>query len=254
MKNNHPASKFYSNLPFALLLSVSSSMLFAADTTIETDIYMPMATEILYDAKTTLPVCIDPDSGKLGTGCSASETVDVSEVCKLYADKGYELPEKECTPRVVFATQQTYTGAMGGVSGANDKCQQAADNAGLTGIFKAWLSNDTEGSPATNFTRHGMFVNSAGFYLADGWSDFTSGRAISIPMDENKDSVSGQVWTNTLPSGQAISTNGALENCGLFFFDHKNLKAWIGTKIGESWSAFALLPCDFPRRIICVQQ
>lgn len=45
--------------------------------------------------------------------------------------------------RRVFVTSQVYTGDLGGLSGADAKCQALADAAGLDGTFKAWLSDGT---------------------------------------------------------------------------------------------------------------
>ncbi len=41
----------------------------------------------------------------------------------------------------LFVTRQTYTGNLGGLVGADALCQQAADEVGLTGTFRAFLSD-----------------------------------------------------------------------------------------------------------------
>ena len=40
----------------------------------------------------------------------------------------------------VFVTSTTYTGNLGGLSGADSKCQARATAANLSGVWKAWLS------------------------------------------------------------------------------------------------------------------
>jgi hypothetical protein len=46
-----------------------------------------------------------------------------------------------CGVRRIFVTSQVYTADLGGLSGADAKCQALADAAGLGGTFKAWLSD-----------------------------------------------------------------------------------------------------------------
>jgi hypothetical protein len=45
-------------------------------------------------------------------------------------------------PKIVFVTSQTYTGNLGGHTGADQKCKALALAAGLLGNFKAWISGD----------------------------------------------------------------------------------------------------------------
>ncbi|MFT4038683.1 MAG: DUF1554 domain-containing protein [Thermomicrobiales bacterium] len=54
-------------------------------------------------------------------------------------------------PCTVFATSSTFTGNLGGLAGADSKCQAAATAAGLTGTYLAWLS-DAGNTPATRFS------------------------------------------------------------------------------------------------------
>ncbi|MCA9876161.1 MAG: hypothetical protein KC442_00200, partial [Thermomicrobiales bacterium] len=52
----------------------------------------------------------------------------------------------------VFVSSDFFTGGeIGGLTGADAKCQSLADAAGLSGIFKAWLSDGNQ-SPDTRFS------------------------------------------------------------------------------------------------------
>jgi hypothetical protein len=42
----------------------------------------------------------------------------------------------------VFLTSGTYSGNLGGISGAHAICQRHADAAGLPGKYKAWIGGD----------------------------------------------------------------------------------------------------------------
>eukprot|EP01083_Nonionella_stella_P078538 215006_1 len=61
----------------------------------------------------------------------------------------------EATERIVFVTSVRYTGGqIDGIAGAHSKCQDLANAApGLSGTFKAWLSNSTGYSPAQDFVK-----------------------------------------------------------------------------------------------------
>jgi hypothetical protein len=54
----------------------------------------------------------------------------------------------------VFVTSTVYTGNLGGSAGADDKCQERADAAGLGGTFKAWLSATGTGNSAFDRLSH----------------------------------------------------------------------------------------------------
>jgi hypothetical protein len=63
--------------------------------------------------------------------------------------------DPECTAlcldarKIVFITSTHYTGDLGGLAGADEKCQTHADSADLGGTFKAWLGVSKETEPAS---------------------------------------------------------------------------------------------------------
>ena len=69
-------------------------------------------------------------------------------LCELYALTKQPVPDF-CPSLTVFVSSQNYTGALGGISGADAICQNCASAAGLTGTFKAWLSTYWNAGPAT---------------------------------------------------------------------------------------------------------
>lgn len=114
--------------------------------------------------------------------------------------------EKLTSPKRVFITSQTFTGNLGGLEGADAKCQNAADNAALGGEWKAWLSagNRRDVTIAGRFSRHlGHYIDptSSLFDLvADPvYGDFPRSLHASISFDEfgNFISSSFNVWTST---------------------------------------------------------
>jgi hypothetical protein len=128
----------------------------------------------------------------------------------------------------VFVTSQSFNGNLGGLSGADTKCQTAAGNASLGGTWRAWLSTGTLNSPIVNassrVTQHnGPFIRIDGDLVAQNWADLVDGSLVNaISRDELNNAVplatgSGAdvyVWTNTRTNGAAgTETNNTNRSC-----------------------------------------
>lgn len=117
-----------------------------------------------------------------GEGCAADCTLstcgngqlDPGEECE---PAGEEDPECLATcldgRKLIFVTSQHYKGGeIGGVAGADEKCQALAKAAGRPGIFRAWLASSPEDAPAVRFTWADVpYVDAAGVVLAEGWEE-----------------------------------------------------------------------------------
>jgi hypothetical protein len=136
------------------------------------------------------------------------------------APSGCETGACATGPKTVFVTSETYAGDLGGLAGADAKCQARAKAAGLSGVYLAWLS-DYFDWPARRFSRAGSPYRLVdGSVVADDWSSLTSG-ALRHAIDRTEvgeapaatDTPCGglSVWTNT-------QTDGSLEteanSCG----------------------------------------
>jgi len=159
----------------------------------------------------------------------------------------------------VFVTSESYRGNLGGVAGADEKCQAHANKAGLGGIYKAWISDSTL-SPSNRF-----FQSILPYFLVDGtkiannWVDLSDGSISSqINIDENGLVLSnGLVWTNTLPNGRPKGSSPS-DNCD----------GWTSGDIGagkigaygsvarqdSKWSDLDRGWCYGPSRLYCFQQ
>ncbi len=104
--------------------------------------------------------------------------------------------------KVVFISATLYMGDLGGLAGADSECQSAAESIGLQGTYRAWLSDST-GSPSTRFAQADVpYVLLDGSVVADDWSDLTDGTLnVAINLNELLGASSGNVFTNTTPSG-----------------------------------------------------
>ncbi len=82
---------------------------------------------------------IPPDASDPGPGADAAP--DASP-CGDTCNAGMRCVAGECE-RAVFATSGRFDGNLGGLAGADARCQAAATAAGLRHTFKAWLSDAT---------------------------------------------------------------------------------------------------------------
>lgn len=126
------------------------------------------------------------------------------------------------TSKRVFVTSTKYNGNLGGLSGADAKCQERANTANLGGTWKAWLSDSTTSVTSrfnVNFSSNIVFKLLNGDTIATEWIDLLDGsiaRQISInefnaPIIAN----AGQypwVRTNTTIQGQVYSGSASCNN------------------------------------------
>ena len=184
------------------------------------------------------------------------------------------------TTRVVFLSSQAYDPqSIGGLKGADSKCQSLAQAAKLEGVFKAWLSDSTQ-SPSTRFTQSPYpgdwdYKLVADEEVATDWAALTSGSLQTpINIDENgfripSDRTIGYppvpallVWTNTNTDGTVPHSSAP----HLSFFDCKdwtsNYHFKEGVMVGNAYGAGidwtnlqSLYFCDSgPFRLYCFQQ
>jgi len=109
-----------------------------------------------------------------------------------------------------------YTGALGGLAGADAICQSLATTAHLPGTYKAWLSDDTQ-SPDTRMTHRALpYTLVDGTLVANDWVDLTSG-TLRHAIDETETGgvppvssvcasveAGAHVWTDTQIDAAAI--------------------------------------------------
>lgn len=144
--------------------------------------------------------------------CGAA-SCDPGQMCTANAQCASNMCAGVCiAPKRAFLTNAIYSGGqIGGLAGADTKCQGAALAGGLTGTYKAWLS-DATGSPATRFTQStAPYVRVDGIVIANNWADLTDGTH-NAPLNKTEtgalgaseavcDSVTNWVFTNTTTDG-----------------------------------------------------
>ncbi|WP_186343237.1 DUF1554 domain-containing protein [Allochromatium palmeri] len=158
--------------------------------------------------------------------------------------------------KLVFVTSETYDGNLGGVTGADSKCQAEADLALLTGTFKAWISDETS-SPNTRFSKSDVpYILPSGEIVAENYEDLTDG-FIENPININPygDYYNNQaVWTGTRYDGNL--SNGTCNNWTIGYGNRINENGIRGSinSIDQGWSSDFNVRCDSNYRLYCFQQ
>ncbi len=112
-------------------------------------------------------------------------------------------------PLTVFVSSGSYAPGIdfSSLEDADGICQQLATDAGLSGAYKAWLSNELA-SPSSRFNRSSArYVLTDGTLVAQDWSDLTdctNPNCLRHPIDLDDTqtaATSDYVWTGTTATG-----------------------------------------------------
>jgi hypothetical protein len=168
----------------------------------------------------------------------------------------------------IFVSSALYDGNLGGLSGADATCQTLAQAAGLSGSFRAWLSDSN--TSASQRLSHGTlpYVLVDNTVVAIGWTGLTSGTLLhAIDLTETGQAptqgslnCSGgilPVWTFTTASGGLPGSTGA--NCADWTSSADQLAyGGLASSQTSSWSAACSIGavglCAKTASIYCVQQ
>lgn len=163
--------------------------------------------------------------------------------------------------KTVFVTSLAYDGNLGGIAGADSRCNTRASAAGLSGTFKAWISGHTAvSSPSNSFTPSGTpYVMVNGTVIANNWSDLVDGTLQNaITIDEIGGTVaSGNVWTGTKADGANEGTANTHDHCSTWGSGSSLSDGYIGV-IGSATATWTDGPgtaaCNTTARLYCFQQ
>lgn len=207
--------------------------------------------------------CVTGSDRRRRCACEIGQSACGSSCCDLgsHCEQNRCLPGAACGaggPCTVFVTAASYQGDLGGLLGADAKCQTAANGAALTGTFKAWLSDDTS-SPATRFYQSpGPYRLVNGTVIAMSWTDLTDGTLLAPIAVDQTGTVSAvpetRAWTNTLSDG---TKGGVLdESCTNWTSLSDSIDGDEGQPVSVTgnWTDFASGLCSNSFRLYCFQQ
>jgi hypothetical protein len=165
------------------------------------------------------------------------------------------LLSEESPPNIVFVTSIAYDGNLGGLAGADQKCQALAEAAGLpANTYRAWLSTASVNAIARLGAARG-WVRVDGKPFADTKADILAGRLFHpIRVDEsgnddNTPSGSG-VWTGTGGDG-AVDRSGDI--CNGWTASGVDARGVYGNNTGVTslYTTAASASCNNARRLYC---
>ena len=112
-------------------------------------------------------------------------------------------------PNVAFVTNESFVvSTLGGLAGADAKCQAAAAAAGLPGTFVAWLS-DSSADALTRLGTARAWARTDGRPFVDSVADLVALRHLyPLHIDENGQRIVATVVTGTGPDGLRQSATG----------------------------------------------
>lgn len=192
--------------------------------------------------------------------------------CDFTCDHGFKRSGAACIEdsidgsKVVFVSSVKYNANLGGLAGADSKCQTLAATAGLTGTFKAWLSGDTV-SAASRLTHSAQpYKLVTGETVANDWTGLTSGTLVHAIDTTESGAVIAEfafenVWTNTAKSGESAhpSPDWTSSSCQNWTYNGSTIGiGHVRGRIGASNFAWtengAGNTCNAIYSIYCMQQ
>ncbi|MBT9151724.1 MAG: hypothetical protein DDT40_01920 [candidate division WS2 bacterium] len=161
----------------------------------------------------------------------------------------------------IFVTSTTHTGNLGGLAGGDAICAARAREAGLDGTFRAWLSSETVSARDRLVHSAWPYVRIDGVRVADNFAGLTSGRLLApINVRETGNLILGaidfDVWTGTGTTGmrERFVCDGWLTS---YTIDEEvesyGVPGW-SEKTDQGWTHYAFTPCNFRKRLYCLQQ
>jgi hypothetical protein len=119
-------------------------------------------------------------------------------------------------PKTVFITSLVYDGNLGGLAGADAKCNALASSAGLTGTFTAWLSDTLEDARSRVTHSPHPYVDTRGTIVANDWADLIDG-TIDAAIMFDEDGIIGdggnEAWSATDTDGTQAPGTSAASTC-----------------------------------------
>lgn len=159
----------------------------------------------------------------------------------------------------VFVTSATYNGNLGGIAGANAKCEQAAADANLEGEWIAWISTAAD-------LVVDRIVDVGPWYLVDQVTLVADNKAQltalsgdpelnhAINMTESGNTLlSGPVWTGTKAAGTAGNNTGCSAWSSSSGLPTVGLTGELD-KADRFWTENLNSGCDFQLHLYCFEQ
>jgi hypothetical protein len=197
--------------------------------------------------------CVDTSSDPSHCGGCDQKCVGTCADSMCFSEDGH---------RLVFVSSVPSDGNFGGLEGADLFCTELASQAGLDGVFMAWLSTAQIG-PASRMTHFmGPYQLPTGELIANSWVDLTDG-VLAHPIDSDEFGelppaagiCQGQeVWTNTNPDGTPLTLLDCQGWTSAALSGTSNAGQWSESQFGWTASGCVAITCSVMVPLYCVQQ
>jgi hypothetical protein len=138
------------------------------------------------------------------TNTADAQTADAPDVADVASDAIDENADGG-SPNIIFVTSISYPSDLGGLDGADEKCRQRAQAAGLSGTFVALLSTSTVNAKSRLGTARG-WVRTDGKPFADRQQDLFSSSPTGIDSARTYYPPNLDEFGNVLPTGTVVSS------------------------------------------------
>ena len=158
----------------------------------------------------------------------------------------------------VFITSTSTRGNLGGLSGADQLCQDRANAAALNGTWKAWLSTSTVNAK-DRILGAGPWVDMTGariFANRDALAGFTGPSAGIVYSETGNFLVTSYLWTGTSITGDYHAYLPGTAPCDEWTSAAMTAYAQVGQtgRVSSAWTDFTGTSCDQNGRLICFEQ
>lgn len=188
--------------------------------------------------------------------------VEFPQFCQDYCSN--VSPPEYCVEKVIFVSNTAYQGNLGETFGAYDAdkiCYSAAQAAGLSGSFIAWLSDSSSTVAQRSSHNQGPYIlTDQSTRIAKNWMDLIDGTLLHpINLNASGSYVGTQyVWTGTSAAGSSTgkdcedwtSNTGDPSIGGMG--DHGEV-GYTGS-VNGGWTALGDRECDEYYRLYCIEQ
>lgn len=158
----------------------------------------------------------------------------------------------------VFITEQTFQGKLGGLSGADGLCIDAAGEAKLGGAWKAWLSS-TSVNAIDRVSDVGPWYDLGGSVIFAGKASLATSPIAALWRDERGGSLaSDRIWTGTGFGGEYVPDLGpgskpCADWTSMTMAETAKI-GQVGRRNGAAWTAYAGTTCDQQAHLMCLEQ
>jgi hypothetical protein len=201
---------------------------------------------VAFGSQTPTPTSVTPTSFQVSVGPQPPGSAPV--VISLANGESVEGSFTFSQRVTAFVTSATYNGNLGGLAGADAKCQARATAAALPGTFRAWIVGSDPSRIQNTWPAGSVFELVTGTQFASSYSNLVSSTNHTPPLalDEFGNTVpSGSAWTGIGASDCMSWTSSSIPNNGT-----------VGAVNfgGLDWQSAIETSCTYTFHLYCFEQ